>query len=782
MRIGVEIRNIHFGASGGIAPLIRGVLAAAFANRPGDEFVVYATLFNSTFFGETPANVRIRVLPPHGYWRDLAGALQEDRIDVLFRGYPGQAIDGFPNARQIVLVPDLQHEQHPEFFSRTDLFLRRQLFRSALKGAGAIATISEFARATLAARDETRDADIFLMPPASQLGAPGISVAAAFADRVLGSRPYFYYPANLWKHKNHERLLAAFARFRARGGTHSLLLSGHPGGWPELARRHADLPVHHLGFVSNAELRHLYEHAHALVFFSLYEGFGMPLLEAFETGCPVLCSNTTSLPEVAGDAALCCDPTDVDAMAALLGRIASDEGLRQDLVERGRARRGHYSWSRSAEAFIEACGRIVAPVRIQVPAPARPRVSIVTPSYNQGRFLERTIQSVLAQRYPDIEYIVVDGGSTDDSVSILRRYEGRLQWTSERDEGQTDAINKGLARSSGSVQAYLNSDDTLAPDAIEKVVGFLSQRPEVDLVYGDANYVDEEDRVTGRYNTAEYSFERLMFDCCICQPAAFWRTSIARTVGPFDASLDLVMDYDYWLRIDRAGGKLQYLPEVLANSRLYPDTKTLSRRRDIYREIFEVCRRHGGYVHHNYYLGYWHHVLHERPGAWALIRRLPHAHAALAHAHQAWDTRDAAVARSLASPRVEPLRRAYRRLRSRTPLRGADGTRSGVRGFLWDGWLGPTVTIDTSAVVPGSELFLTGRPAVPCEVEIQQEARVIHVQRLGLEEIAQIRIRVDSPAALELRFSAHIVDAAKRQLSFLALATNLFAEADVVSS
>lgn len=784
MRVGIEIRNIHFGSSGGIAPLIRGVLASAMAGRPDVEFVVYSTLFNSGFFGATPPNARIQVLPPHGYWRDLAAGLRTDDVDVLFRGYPGQTIEGFPNARQIVLVPDIQHEHFPEFFSRTDLYLRRQLFRSALRGVGAIATISEFARSTLIHRDETRSADIVLMPPASQLGAPPEdgAVSVSFAEKIRGFGDYFYFPANLWKHKNHERLLAAFARFR--DGTNrpmSLLLSGHQEGWPALSRRYPGLPVHHVGYVSSAELRHLYSHAHALAFFSLYEGFGMPLLEAFECGCPVVCSNTTSLPEVAGDAALTCDPTDVTQIAGLLKRVAEDEELRSELVARGAARHGHYSWQRSADAIMAACTRVASAAAAQVAAPDQPRVSIVTPSFNQGPFLVRTIESVLSQRYPNIEYIVMDGGSTDASVEILRRYGDRLQWSSEKDHGQTDAINKGFARSTGQIRAYLNSDDTLEPDAIEKVVAFFGEHPDVDMVYGNANYVDEQDRVTGSYNTADYSFERLMFDCCICQPAAFWRSSIARLVGEFDASLHLVMDYDYWLRIDRAGGTIRRMPTLLANSRLYAGTKTLSRRADIYRELFATCRRHAGYVDRNYYLGYWHHRIHEEPGLLATVLQcVPRADAALAKTHHAWDTRRDLVLRALMSRRTEPMRRLYRRLKRMLDRRAASTAYAGVSGFFWDGWLAPEAVIDTSAVVPGKELFLTGRAAIPCVIDVRLGDRTVHTQSLSPDSVNRVSLVIDRPGPLRLCFSSHVVDAAQRPLAFLLLGTNLFAEGDIV--
>jgi glycosyltransferase involved in cell wall biosynthesis len=267
----------------------------------------------------------------------------------------------------------------------------------------------------------------------------------------------------------------------------------------------------------------------------------------------------------------------------------------------------------------------------------QPLVSIVTPSYNQGRFLQRTIESVLRQTYSRIEYLVIDGGSKDESVDILKSYGDRFHWISERDRGQTDAINKGFARSHGDIRAYLNSDDVLAPDAVAQVVTHFQNNPACDLLYGRADYIDEADRVIGTYATADYTFDRLMQDCCICQPAAFWRSRIAQHVGEFDDCLHYAMDYDYWLRIARAGGGIEHFPEMLASSRLYPQTKTLSARRAIYREIFQVCRRHGGYVHKHYFDGLWYHLCEEcKSGLPRCLSGRPKAREAMASLHHLW--------------------------------------------------------------------------------------------------------------------------------------------------
>jgi glycosyltransferase involved in cell wall biosynthesis len=264
-----------------------------------------------------------------------------------------------------------------------------------------------------------------------------------------------------------------------------------------------------------------------------------------------------------------------------------------------------------------------------------PLVSIVTPSYNQGRFLRRTIDSVLNQDYPHIEYCVFDGGSTDESVDILRSYGERFFWVSQRDHGQSAAINQGLRRARGEIVAYLNSDDVLMPGAVAAAVRHFQDNPDWDLLYGKAYNIDANDGILDEFPTAPYDFTRLLQSCCICQPAAFWRRSVIDRVGLFDESLHYAMDYEYWLRIDRAGGKLVHVPEFLACSRIYPETKSLAGRLHVYQEILEVSRRHAGDASFSQYFAYWHHRCHERHDGWPrLLRWLPHCHWWLAYAHR----------------------------------------------------------------------------------------------------------------------------------------------------
>jgi glycosyltransferase involved in cell wall biosynthesis len=224
-----------------------------------------------------------------------------------------------------------------------------------------------------------------------------------------------------------------------------------------------------------------------------------------------------------------------------------------------------------------------------------PLVSIVTPSYNQARFLEATIESVLGQDYPNLEYLIVDGGSTDGSLEIIQRYSQRLAWwVSEPDRGQTDAINKGFARAGGQILAWLNSDDTYLPGTVSEAVAYLQAHPEAGMVYGDANLVDENGALLGRFPARQTDYARLRRGYVhIPQQAAFFRGDLWRRVGPLDPSFFFAMDYDLWVRIAKIA-PLHYHPRLWADFRLHGSAKTSHSDDRCWPEMVRVHRREGG--------------------------------------------------------------------------------------------------------------------------------------------------------------------------------------------
>jgi glycosyltransferase involved in cell wall biosynthesis len=223
-------------------------------------------------------------------------------------------------------------------------------------------------------------------------------------------------------------------------------------------------------------------------------------------------------------------------------------------------------------------------------------VSIVTPSFNQAPFLEETIRSVLEQDYPRIEYMVVDGGSTDGSVSIIKQYADRLAWwVSEVDKGQTDAINKGFGRAKGKILAWLNSDDTYEPGVVSAAVEFLQENPDIGMVYADCNFIDENGQVIGKFNAAQTDYKRLRQGYVhIPQQTMFFRAGLWHAVGPLDPSFFFAMDYDLWTRI-AAHTEIKYLPgQTWANFRIHTSGKTISNDDRCWPEMLRVHYRDGG--------------------------------------------------------------------------------------------------------------------------------------------------------------------------------------------
>jgi glycosyltransferase involved in cell wall biosynthesis len=222
-------------------------------------------------------------------------------------------------------------------------------------------------------------------------------------------------------------------------------------------------------------------------------------------------------------------------------------------------------------------------------------VSIVTPSYNQSRFIEDTIQSVLSQDYPQIEYLVVDGASTDGTVDIIRKYEARLAWwVSERDQGQTDAINKGFARATGQILAWLNSDDTYEPEAVSAAVRYLQEHPDVGMVYGDCNYINKDGELIGQFKSRQTSYRRIRRGYNhIPQQTMFFRAELWKDVGPLDPSFHYAMDYDLWTRL-AARSEIKYVPQTWANFRLHTSGKTIMADDRFWPEMLRIHYRDGG--------------------------------------------------------------------------------------------------------------------------------------------------------------------------------------------
>lgn len=223
------------------------------------------------------------------------------------------------------------------------------------------------------------------------------------------------------------------------------------------------------------------------------------------------------------------------------------------------------------------------------------KLTIVTPSYNQGKFIKRTIDSVMSQKMEnlELEYIVMDGGSTDETVDILKAYGDKILWRSEKDKGQTDAVNKGIKMASGDVIGWLNSDDIYYPKTFQSVMQIFEANPQINVVYGNAYHIDENDNIMEEYYTEDFDYDRLKEVCYICQPSLFFRKLVVEKYGYLDEKLQYCMDYDYWLRLGK-GEQFFHLQQFTAGSRLYAENKTLGNRRKVHEEMLLMQKKNLG--------------------------------------------------------------------------------------------------------------------------------------------------------------------------------------------
>lgn len=227
-----------------------------------------------------------------------------------------------------------------------------------------------------------------------------------------------------------------------------------------------------------------------------------------------------------------------------------------------------------------------------------PSISLITPSYNQAEYLERTINSVISQKYPELEYIIMDGGSSDNTLKILKKYNSQIIWESKKDRGQADAINKGIIKSTGDIISYLNSDDILLPECLEKVSYYFSKNPDCQWVTGDCHIIDKNDNIINSYINLYKRFwlkylrsgKSLTIVNFISQPGTFWRRKIMNKIGFFNPELHFAMDYDFWLRIMNIY-KLGYIDEYISGFRVQDGSKSFREYRKLLDEGYQAAKK-----------------------------------------------------------------------------------------------------------------------------------------------------------------------------------------------
>lgn len=224
-----------------------------------------------------------------------------------------------------------------------------------------------------------------------------------------------------------------------------------------------------------------------------------------------------------------------------------------------------------------------------------PKITVVTPSYNQGRFLEQTINSVLSQNYPNLEYIVMDGGSTDESVDIIRKYESSLKyWQSRKDKGQSDAINQGFTHASGDILCWLNSDDYFMPGTLHRVASLIKTGVP-HIVSGETIYLMEADGTkinsNAVYKSKNYA---LGVYCYIIQPSTFWTKETWQKMGPLSAELHFGFDWEWFLKAQKAGIEFDFFSETFSVYRIHDSHKTGSGGEKREQELIKIMEQYAG--------------------------------------------------------------------------------------------------------------------------------------------------------------------------------------------
>jgi glycosyltransferase involved in cell wall biosynthesis len=224
-----------------------------------------------------------------------------------------------------------------------------------------------------------------------------------------------------------------------------------------------------------------------------------------------------------------------------------------------------------------------------------PRITVVTPSYNQAEFLEKTILSVLNQNYPNLEYIVIDGGSSDGSVEIIRKYEKYLAyWVSESDKGQSDALNKGFKIATGEIVAWQNSDDVYLPGAFEKVALFFASEGSISLIFGNVYILDREGEMVDEIRFVPFSLKGLLYEGWnITNQACFWKSKLFDHIGYLDDSLQYGMDFDWFVRAGISGVRIRFIRSFLGCFRIHRDSKGSTIPAVGKREHYEIAKKYG---------------------------------------------------------------------------------------------------------------------------------------------------------------------------------------------
>ncbi|MBM3768136.1 MAG: glycosyltransferase [Acidobacteria bacterium] len=421
MRIAINLRQFYKGKIGGMENYVRNIVGGLRHH----DLTIWVHRDEVAHVREFAPTASIHGITHETGLSEIGAALKPENFDLFF--CPLLVLEPLVvDVPSAVMMPDIQHEFFPECFDASVLKWRKDTYGPTARNTDILFTLSEHAKQTIV---DTYGAPAAKVLPIHLDADDEFRAPASCSDSPRLPARYLYFPANFWPHKNHENIFEAL-RIAVDGGEEiDLVLTGAEAGSEKALEQAARLGlasrVHYLGHVAKHLVPEIYRRAEALLFATKFEGFGIPILEAFYCGTPVITSSAGSCVEVAGEAAVLVDPQSPESIAGGIVKLLRDGELRRALVEKGAERVKLFSWAsaieRTEKAFREAVAR-PKPTRVEVTE--WPIIGIVTPTYNMAHFLEETIQSVLSQGYDKLDYVVMDGGSRDGTVEILRKYEG----------------------------------------------------------------------------------------------------------------------------------------------------------------------------------------------------------------------------------------------------------------------------------------------------------------------------------------------------------------------
>ncbi len=611
MILGLNIFNYNSNEVGGLGVYIQNFIYyfIFFADKK-DKLIVITHPNKFTFFKEKFKNKVVKIITFHNitdeedFKKKFEKLVKKYNIQLLYCPLLSLQPITF-SVPSVVLIPDMQHKYYSNFFNQEVLKWRETKFQESSLIAEKIITLSNTSKNDIVKFLEVDNNKVVV----SYLDAPfwikekiDKKENKKFLKKYnLKEKNYFFYPANSWPHKNHKNLIKAFLEITKikKYKNLKLVLTGY--NMKQFSLRDKILTY---DYVKNEDIKFFYNNSKALIFPSLFEGFGIPLLEAINLDCPIICSNISTAKEIVENSGIFFDPHNYkDIKKKILYFLENEKEIIPKLIKNYKSIKNKFSYKKTIKKTLLLFKKTISSNKKII---KYPKISIITPSYNQGRFLEKTIKSVINQRYPNLEYIIIDGGSTDNSLKIIKKYEKYLKyWVSEKDRGQTHAINKGLRKATGDILAYLNSDDTLESKTLFKVAKLFTDNKKIKIIYGQGKHIDEKDKFIENYHNGYMDFSKVQSSNDICQPALFFKKEILKKIGFFDESLNYAMDYEYWIRAAKKYNyKLVYIEDFFANSRLYVETKTLSQTKKVILEVFKIQKKYYSEVHDDWIVSY----------------------------------------------------------------------------------------------------------------------------------------------------------------------------------